>query len=929
MFTLFAGYIYSIPSPGSARTNSNLRGTSVMERDTIKTKNGLVNPFGNRERIFRDSLSQLKGTDTNKLKKQDTTLINGDSTKLSGADTLAPKGSILFPVFSGAKDSIIEDFSNGKKLIYYYGDVKVTYGNLELTSDYMEYDLDSKTVFARGTTDTAGIVKGLPKMKEGKSEYTMENVYYNFKSRKAKIKNMITQESEGFLHGDVLKKMPDNSININRGKYTTCELDHPHFYLQLTRAKVINEPRNTVFGPAYLVVEDVPTPFALPFGFVPNQVKRASGILIPSFTEEAARGFGMTGLGYYFVIGDHLDFTITSDIYTLGSYNVQVESRYKVRYRYDGGFSFNYSKNQTGEPGTSSYYSSKDFSVKWTHSQDSKAHPGTSFRASVNFSTPLNNRYNSYEIQQSLQNQISSSVSYSKTFTGTPFSMSANLLHSQNSLDSSYAFTLPNLTLTMNRIYPFKRKEAVGKEKFYEKVDFTYNAAIDNKINFTASEFGGADFMQKFKTGVKHNFSVGLPTFNLFKYLIFSPGVSYGMNWYFQTMNQSFDPTTNKVVTDTSALFSHFGATHDYSGSLSMNTTIYGLYNFGNRGKLRAIRHMIKPQISLSYRPDLGTYGNGYRTLNYTDTNGVVRSKEYNVYNGLLYGYPAAGANGGLNFSVTNNLEAKIHSDKDTTKGGISKVKLIDNLSFSGTYNFLADSMKLSTISSTLSTTIFGSLAFNANAVFDPYAINERGQRINQFNIVKEGGFKLARMTNASFSFSYSFRGKGERGGGKSEANVLKDASATVGGHPDPVYYNRVYQNPLTGEYIPGGWLYYLDPSIPWSVNLNYNYSFSRSYTYASEQLTTVNNHTQTLGVSGQLTLTRALVFNLNTGFDMTRFKLTTTQLSATYDLHCFQISFSWVPTGTWKSWNFRINAKASALADLLQYKKSASYWDN
>lgn len=908
VFTLLAGYMYSIPSPGRV-------GFSSAERDTLSKP---VDTILHR----RDTSLLIK--DTSLLTKDSLTAKIKDST-----DTLAPKGSITQPVFSGAKDSVIEDFGNGRKMVYYYGDVKVKYGNLELTSDYMKYDLDSKTIFAKGSLDTAGNVVGLPKMTEGRSEYTMDSVYYNFESRKSKIWNMITQESEGFLHGDVIKKMPDNSVNINKGKYTTCELDHPHFYLQLTRAKVTNNPRNTVFGPAYLVVEDVPTPFALPFGFVPNQVKRASGLLIPSFTEEAARGFGMTGLGYYFVLGDHLDFTVTTDFYTLGSYNLQVESRYRTRYKFDGGFSFNMSNNRVGEPGTESYYDSKDFSVKWTHSQDSKAHPGTTFRASVNFSSPSNNRYNSYEIQQSLQNQISSSVSYARTFSGTPFSMSANLLHSQNSLDSSYAFTLPNLTLTMNRINPFKRKEAAGKERFYEKIQFSYNAAVDNKINFKSKEFGGADFLQKFKMGVKHNFTIGLPTFTLLKYLQFSPGVSYGMNWYFQTMNQSYDQETHQIVTDTSALFSHFGATNDYAGSLSMNTRLYGTFNFGDRGKLRAIRHMITPQISFNYRPDLGTRGNGYRTLTYTDGNGVVKTHEYNIYNGLLYGYPAAGESGGISFSLANNLEAKIKSDKDTSKGGIRKLKLIDNLNFTGSYNFLADSMKLSTISSTLSTSVFGSLSINANAIFDPYAINERGVRINQYNIVKEGGFKIARMTNASVSLSYSFKGGGKRGGGKSEANNIKNASATVGGHPDPVYYNRVYQNPVTGEYIPGGWLYYLDPEIPWSLSVNYNYSYSRSYSYASNQLTTINTHNQTLGLSGNVNLAKQLSFNVNSGIDIMKRKLTTTQLSATYNLHCFMISFSWVPTGTWKSWSFRINATASALADLLQYKKSASYWDN
>lgn len=845
-------------------------------------------------------------------------------------DTLVQKSTITMPAFSGAKDSVIEDFSNGKRIIYYYGDVTVTYGDLELKSAYMEYNLDTKTVYAAGVKDTAGILQGKPKMKEGANEYTMETVYYNFESRKARITNMITQEAEGFLHGTNLKKMPDNSINISKGMYTTCDLEHPHFYLKLTRARVINEPNKiTVFGPAYVVIEDVPTPFALPFGFVPNQIKKTSGILIPSFNEEAARGFGLKGLGYYFVFGDHFDASITADIFSLGSWNLMVESRYKKRYKFDGSFGFNYSKNQTGEEGGPDFYSSKDFSVRWSHSQDSKSRPGTSFRASVNFATPLNNRFNSYEIQQSLQNQISSSVSYSKIFSGTPFSFSANLLHSQSSLDSSYAFTLPNLTFTMNRIYPFKSKNAVGKEKFYESVTFSYNTTLDNKINFKAKEFGGPDFLSKFKSGMKHNFSIGLPTFNLLKYIQFSPGVSYGMNWYFQTNDKFYNEETKQVENNPTDIFSHFGITQEFSASISMGTRLYGLFNFGTRGKLRKIRHMVTPSLSFSYGPELGTPANGYRTLSYVDDNGIQHLQEYNRYEGLIYGYPGKGRNAGLGFSIGNNLEALIKNDKDTTNGGTSKLKLIDNLAIGGSYNFLADSIKLSNISINLSTTIFGTLGLSANAVLDPYAIDGQGRKINQFNIVKEGGFKLARLMNASLSLSYQFSGKGERGGGASEANNKKSKGLNGGGQGDErSVYNRVYYHPVTGEYIPGGWLYYLDPSAPWSVNLNYNYSYGRSYQYASQQLTTLHNHTQTLGISAQVRMYRDLNFNLNTGVDVMKLKLTTTQFSATYDLHCFQISISWVPGGIWESWSFRINAKAAALADLLQYKRNASYWD-
>lgn len=846
-------------------------------------------------------------------------------------DSLKRRGDLDFPAIIDAKDSTIEEFSNGKRIIHYYGDVSVKYGNLSLESAYMEYDLDSKTVFATGIKDTAGIMQGKPKMSDGSSKYTMDSVHYNFETRKSIFRNMVTQEQEGFLHGNMLKKMPDNSINISGGIYTTCDLDHPHFHLQLTTAKMVTEPnRVTVFGPAYLVIADVPTPLFLPFGFVPQNVKRSSGLLIPSFTEEAARGFGMQGLGYYFVFGDHFDASVTADLYSMGSYNVMVESRYKKRYKYDGSFGLNYSRNQVGDYGTPDFYSSKDFSLRWSHSQDSKARPGTSFRASVNFSSPLNNRFNSYEVQQSLQNQISSSVSYSKTFADSPFSISANILHSQNSLDSSYAFTVPNFTLTMNRIYPFRKKESAGKAKFYEDISFSYSASMDNKINFKASEFGGEDFLSKFKSGLRHNFTIGLPTFNLFKYIQFSPGVNYGMNWYFQNAEKYYDQELNKVETEYSDIFSHFGITQEFSGSLSMSTRLYGLFNFGNRGKIRKIRHMITPSLSFNFRPEMGTPANGYRTLSYVDINGIQHTTDYNIYEGMIYGYPSKGKSAALGFSVGNNLEAKVYSDKDTTNGGLKNIPLINSLTLGGSYNFLADSMKLSTISVNMSTNIFGSLGLSANAVLDPYAIDYKGNRIAQFNIVKEGGYKIARLTNASLSLSYQFSGKGERGGGRSEANNTEAGGGGMGEliKKERVDYKKVYFHPVTGEYIPGGWLYYLDPSAPWSVNFNYNYSYSKSYQYASDELKTIHNHMQTLGISGQIRLSRDLNVNMNTGVDLTKLKLTTTQLSATYDLHCFLISFSWIPGGMWESWNFRISAKASALADLLQFKKSSSFWD-
>jgi lipopolysaccharide assembly outer membrane protein LptD (OstA) len=754
----------------------------------------------------------------------------------------------------------------------------------------------------------------------------MESVYYNFNTEKAKIKNMITQEAEGYLHGKYIKKMPDNSINIAKGKYTTCEHEHPHFYLQMTTAKVIQDEgggQRTVFGPAYVVLEDVPTPFALPFGFVPKFGGRSSGLLMPTYGEEAARGFFMRGLGYYFVFSDHFDVAATGDIYTMGSWAGQLNARYNKRYKYNGTLSIAYQNDQTGEKGQPDFFQTKNFSMQWSHSMDAKARPGTSFRASVNFSSPSYNQYNNQtDIQTALQNQISSSISYGKTWAGTPFSLSVNALHSQNSRDSSYAVTLPNLTFTVNRIYPFRRKERVGKEKFYESFAFNYNTTFENKMNFRASEVKEPDFFKKMKNGMRHNFSISLPTFTVAKYIQGSPSISYGMNWYFSDCEKIFNGETQKVETIYSDPFSTFGITQNFSAGLSLSTRLYGKFVFGKGKRVEAIRHMVTPSISFSAQPEMGTSANGYTQMSYVDINGIQHTVTYNKYEGQTNSPPGRGKSASMSFSLGNNVEAKIRDRNDTTGTGVKKVKIIDQLSLGGSYNFLADSLNLSNISANMNTTIFGKLGLNVNATFDPYAIDSRGKKINTLNVVQEGGFKLARLTNASASFSYSFSGEGagRLGSDYKDPNAVRSQNSS---------YQRIYHNPVTGEYIPGGWVYYMNPKVPWSVNMNYSYSYSRSYQYANEKLLTKHNHMMTVGLSGQLKLTDALNINLNTGLDMTKMKLSTTQMSATYDLHCFAISVSWVPNGQWESWSFRINAKASALADLLQFKKNASYWDN
>lgn len=847
-----------------------------------------------------------------------------DSTSRADSLLLLDKSSLTRPAFSGAKDSIRQDFSNGQRKMYYWGDVEVSYENIKLKADYMEYDMSTGTVYARGTYDSlAQEWKGQPEMTQGSQTFNMEEVRYNFNTRKARITNMITKEDDGILHGKNIKMMPDKSINITKGKYTVCDLEHPHYYLKLSSAKVVTKPsQKTVFGPAHLVVEDVDLPIGIPFGFIPKRPDRATGLLMPSFGEENARGFYLRDAGMYFVLGDYFDMSLTGDYYTLGSWAANLNSRYMVKYKFTGNLAVNYSVDQTGEKGSTDFFQSKNFGVRWSHSQDSKAHPGTSFSASVNFSSPSNSRYNSHSVSEALQNQISSSISYSKNWNGK-FNLSVNAMHSQNSRDSSYTFTLPNITFSVSTFYPFKIKNRVGKERFYEKFALGYNTSIQNKINFKASEFGEPGFIDKFQNGVAHNFSIKLPDFTLFKYLNVAPNVSYGMNWFFRKSEAYFDPETNSVKTEMGKQFGTFGATHNYSGSLSMSTRIYGMYNFGKYHKIQALRHVVSPSVSMSFSPEKGKAFNGWRTFNYVDTLGVQKSYDYNIYQGQINSAPGKGKSATMSISLGNNLEAKVRDMKDTTGTGSKKVKILDQFNFSTGYNFLADSLKMNNVGLSMSTSIFGKLGINGNMNFDPYAINERGQRVNKYNLL-ETGVPL-RLTNVSTSVSYSLSGKGTVKGNDGS----KSSGGDGGGSGNPAdYYRRIYYHPLTGEYIPGGWLYYTNPNVPWSLNFNYSFSMSRSYSYANNQLSKKDNYTQTLGVQGNIQLTPKMSVQAQSGWDFTAMKMTTTQFSFRYDLHCFNISVSWVPSGMYQSYSFLISANAAALADLLRFKKSTSYWD-
>ena len=905
-------------------------------------------------------------------------VARADSAAAARRDSLdlLNKSSLERPAFTTAKDSIITDFSDGRRIIYYYGGATVTYQNMKLTADYLEYDMQTNIVYARGQKNPAtGEMEGLPEMTDNGQTYKMDELYYNFSTQKARITNMVTKESEGLLQGKKIFMAPDKSISLKDGVYTVCDLEEPHYYLKLSIAKVVTTPsQKTVFGPAWPVVAGVPIPLGLPFGFVPKKPSRATGMLMPTFGEEQARGFYLRDAGMYFVFGDYFDLSVTGDYYTLGSWALDINSRYKVNYKFNGTLSLTYSNDQTGEKGSTDFVQSRNFGFKWSHSQDAKAHPGTSFSASVNFSSPSNNRFNATSVTEAQQNQVGSSISYSHNWNGK-FNLSVNALHNQNSRDSSYSFTLPNVSLSVTRFYPFKQKNRVGKEKLYEKISFGYSSSLQNRVNFKLRDLqdyvmDGDDFvwkthpngtmyrekamgdslavkaLEKMTSGMTHNFQIGLPNFTLLKYVNVTPSISYGMNWMFSKGRQYLETEVDgegnpvlvtdadgnqvvaqKVVSDPGRAFNGFGATHTYSGSMSMSTRVYGMYNFGRHRKVQAIRHVVTPSVSLSFSPEKGTAFNGWRTLDaYYDKRGSYHAESwYNIYS--ISGHhnsaspPGRGKSGTMSMSLGNNLEAKVRNYRDTTGTGTKKVKLLDQLNFNTSYNFLADSLKMQNIGVSASTNLFNKVNLSGNMNFDPYAINERGQKINTFNIKATG--IPARLTNASLSASFSLNGKGSIDG--------NDGRGSGSGNSDANSYQRIYYHPITGEYIPGGYVYYMNPNAPWSVNFSYSFNYSKSYSYqsATQQLLENKRFTQTVQMSGNIKLTPRMSIQATSGFDLMAMRLTTTQFSASYDLHCFNIAVSWVPMGQWKSYSFRIAANASALADLLRYKRSDSYMDN
>lgn len=817
---------------------------------------------------------------------------NADTIPVKDSTKKSKKKPIDDPIFSNAKDSTVYSL-DGKK-VFLYGEATVNYQNIELKAQYIEFDTDNKIVFAKGIPDSTGKVIGSPIFKEGSQTFNMDDIYYNFKSKKAKINGVISEQEGGFMHSEETKMMEDKSVNISHGKFTSCDQPHPHFYIAITKGKVIPNDK-IIAGPAYLVLEDVPTPLFIPFGFFPNTRNRANGIIMPEYGEEVRRGVYLRGGGYYFGINDNMDMKLTGDIYSFGSWLLRSQSTYKKRYKFSGNFNIDYSKIKTDEDTITSY------NIQWSHSQDPKASPNSTFSASVNFGSTNHNRYNAQSIDNFHNNTINSSISYSRNFVGTPFRMNSSLTHSQNNQTKLVSLNFPRISFTMDKIYPLKRESNTGSPIWYEKIGFSLSTSLDNKVTVHEKDLFKKSVFNKMSNGMKHEIPLAT-SFNLLKFVTVSPSVNYSEYWYSKTIRKYWSDADTMVIEDT---IPGFRRAWQYSTGVSMSTKIYGMFNFGKDKGIQAIRHVITPSIALSYRPDFSDPRYGFYKTIQVDTLG--HTAKYSIFERGVYGSPGAGEQGLISFGLGNNLEMKVRSSKDTVNN-FKKIKILESLSFSSSYNLLADSMKLSTISFSGNTRLFDKISINFSGSLDPYALNStKTGRIDRFEY--NSSKKLARLTGASLGFDFSLNSSKKEN--SSSNKPLGDDLQPRGNPNDPEFGKSMTTNYNNQQ---------VDFNIPWNLRVNYNFNYSKPYTQKTV--------TQALGFSGDFSLTPKWKIGFQSGYDFKSRKLTTTSLNIYRDLHCWEMRMTIIPLGAYKSYSFQINVKSGMLQDL-KWKKNDSYLDN
>lgn len=813
----------------------------------------------------------------------------------------------------------------GQNMSYMYGEGKVTYGDLKLDAAEIRMDLKNNTVYAQGAVDSIGEITGKPVFSEGGTDYETQDMSYNFKTKRGYINNVITQQGEGYLTGGQTKKTEDDYYYVQNAKYTTCDdHDHPHFYFQLTKAKM--KPKsNIVTGPAYMVLLGVPLPLAVPFGYFPFSDKYSSGIIFPTFGDDYNRGFYLSDGGYYFAINDNIDLAITGEVYTKGSWGLSGQSTYSKRYKYSGNFSFNYLKTITGDKGLPDYSKMTNFQVLWSHSQDSKANPNMSLSASVNFTTSgySRNALNSYYSSSFTENTKSSSVNMTYRFPQSKWSVSSTLNLSQRTQDSTLTVSFPNFTVTMAQTYPFKRKRAVGDEKWYEKIRMSYSGQFQNSLTAKQDVFFKKSLIKDWRNAMKHYIPISA-TFNMLNYVNVTPSVNFTDRMYTNKIRRQWDPNAAAVVADTTYGFYNV---YDFQASVSVDTKLYGFYQplpfLGD--KVKMIRHVFTPSVTFSGAPDFSKPFYGYYgTYEMPDQNGVMRAQKYSMFQNALYGVPGQGKSGTVSVALNNNLEMKVKSDKDSI--GEKKVSLIENLSIMQSYNFAADSLNWSNINTSILLRLVKNFNLNLSAVWDVYTyqLNSAGAPV-RVNVPRwKAGKGIGKLASTGTSFSYTLNNNTF----KRKDDKKKDDSG--GDDEDDVGFdeNIGYQRSRRGQQEEEPATIDNDGYSPWPFpwSLTFNYSINYGYgTFNYDKLEYNGKITQNLSVSGNLSPTPNWTVGFSSSYNFQAKKLAYMSCNISRDLHCFTMSASVIPVGPYKSFNFHIAVKSALLSDVKYDKRSST----
>lgn len=827
----------------------------------------------------------------------DTLVTDTMATDSIAGDSLQPKKPLFNDIVTyDAEDSI--RFSITNKQVYLYGNANIKYTTTEVNARYLNLDMEKKQAFGSGLPDTSGTLIGTPKFKDGGQEFESKELKYNFETGKGFVKEIITKEGDGYVQGKLTKRMSDSIYCVKDGWYTTCDQhDHPHFYIHMRRAKMIKD-KKVVSGLANLVIEDVPLPVGLPFGFFPITKKGTSGVIMPTYGDERMRGFSLRNGGYYFAISDYIDLSLTGDIYTNGSWGMNVITNYRKRYKFNGNLNFTMSRNHTSEKGMPDYTESKDWSVRWTHSQDSKANPYSTFSASVDMSSANNNYYNSTNISDIANQRKQSSISWSKKWPDKPFSLTAAFNHNQNTRDSSISMTFPNLNFRVSQMYPLRKKGKGGNLKWYDNIATSYTAELRNSIQTKEDLLFKSSLSKDWQNGFKHSIPLS-STINIVKDISLTPSLSYNGVLYLHAIKKSWVTDTTRpgggyVKKDT---INGLHYAHNYTGSVSLsyNPTIYGMFMFKPGARVHAIRHVIRPSISVSYSPKMGVKRSMYYKT-YTDKDG--KEHEYSKFEDGIYGTPSGTqkSSGSISLSLDNNVEMKVRNDKDTTgENEFKKIKLLESFRISTSYDMFRDSLNWSDIRLSARTKVFNDrINIDLSATVDPYAVNVNGTKINRY----AGG--LGRLKSVTGSTGIQFSSDNGK--------------------------NREAKNELVGGFYD----HYTDFDVPWSINIDYTLNYSKNWSRNSAEGATKavakSTLSQMLRVNGDFSLTPKMKIGFSTGYDFGNHEVTATSFNITRDLHCWDMTFSCIPFGTHQSYNFQINVRSSLLKDLKLTKKESWY---